>query len=216
MKATISADIIQSTTLPVEELFRLREELECFITSMRKFSPGSWGRIVRGDGVECAISDEHDLLHIVLMLICHVKSLGHRASIANAKGVGKRFLRMGVRMALSVGELRVNSREKGILDGPAIYESGRALEKMGKIKVLEFSSENKNTEGIARALFILCHQLIVHATARQCQVFLLHLQGETKAGIAKILNITEIAVYQHLQAMGADALDEAMACYEAL
>ena len=75
MEATISADIIRSTSLPSEGMIFLQKQLREFADFLNKSFPKCWGRVVRGDGFECAMSDPHDLLRIVLLLKCKIKSM---------------------------------------------------------------------------------------------------------------------------------------------
>ena len=49
MEATISADIIRSTSLPKEGMIVLQERLREFVEFINKTFDGCWGRVVRGD-----------------------------------------------------------------------------------------------------------------------------------------------------------------------
>jgi len=48
MVATISADIVSSTSLNTSELIGLRRRLQELFERIAENSPGFWGRIVRG------------------------------------------------------------------------------------------------------------------------------------------------------------------------
>ena len=58
--------------------------------------------------------------------------------------------------------------------------------------------------------------MIIRATSRQCQVLSYRLLGYEEEDIAKRLGITSIAVYQHLQIVGWEAINAALKCYETL
>ncbi len=51
--ATLSADIVDSTSLSAEDTVKLKESLEGFFPVMQLFCDKAWGRVTRGDSVEC-------------------------------------------------------------------------------------------------------------------------------------------------------------------
>ena len=74
MYATISADIVSSTTLSTGEIIALKKKInEVFATLGNKF-PGFWGRLIKGDYIECLIPNPSDALRIALILKTLIKS----------------------------------------------------------------------------------------------------------------------------------------------
>ena len=73
--ATLSADIVDSTSLLAEDTVKLKESLEGFFPVMKSFCGEAWGRVVRGDSVECVIPEVAQSLRIALLLKCYVKML---------------------------------------------------------------------------------------------------------------------------------------------
>ena len=58
VRATISADIISSTSLSVEELTLLQSEIHGFLDGLSEKSHGNdWGRLFKGDSVEIFLHD---------------------------------------------------------------------------------------------------------------------------------------------------------------
>ena len=55
MIATISADIVRSTSLQTESLIVLRKRLRRLLDDFEEDYPGFWARIVRGDSIECVV-----------------------------------------------------------------------------------------------------------------------------------------------------------------
>ena len=216
MEATISADIIRSTSLPKEGMIVLQERLRDFMDFLNKTFDGCWGRVVRGDGIECAISDAHYLLRIVLLLKCQIKAIRVRFDEINVKGGDKRFFKFGVRMAVAIGRLRMNDKEQAIMDGEAIYNSGRALDQMGSYDLFSISSDYKRTEPIVRSLFLLINHIMKRASARQSQVLFMKLQNMSDVEIAQCMGITRVGVYLHLKSIGWDAISTALRCYETM
>ncbi len=216
MEATISADIIRSTSLPKEGMIILQERLKEFMDFLTNTFHGCWGRVVRGDGIECAISDAHYLLRIVLLLKCQIKAIRVDFDGINIKDVDKRFFKFGVRMAVAIGRLRTNDKAQAIMDGEAIYNSGRALDKMGSYDLFSISSDYKRTEPIVRSLFLLINHIMKRASARQSQVLFMKLQGMSDAEIAERMGISRVGVYLHLKSIGWDAISTTLQCYETM
>lgn len=72
MVATISADIVRSTTMVTEDLFFLRDKLLRLLDAIGDNHPGFWARIVRGDSIECVVPQYSDSLRIGFSAIIHV------------------------------------------------------------------------------------------------------------------------------------------------
>ena len=73
MVATLSADIVRSTSLRTEDLIELRKRLLGFFDKLGEDYPGFWGRIVRGDSIECFIPDYRYALRIAVLVKLFVK-----------------------------------------------------------------------------------------------------------------------------------------------
>ena len=75
LNATISADIVSSTSLSVEELTLLQSEIRHFLDKLAEDSRGDdWGRLFKGDSVEIYLLDPRKALRIALLLKALVKS----------------------------------------------------------------------------------------------------------------------------------------------
>ena len=165
-KATISADIVSSTSLGVEQRLYLEEQLISFLSTMRKKfrQDGFYGRLIKGDYMECAVKRTKNSLRIALLIKAHVKSL----NISNRKDKShlRVFKTYGVRAAIGIGELSVFDPKKGILDGEAIYFSGRAIEGLstyGKERIVIKNSLffKSNREDWDNCFNPMCHLLDV-------------------------------------------------------
>jgi len=217
INATISADIIKSTSLCKEDMVLLQSYLERFVDLLEEAIPGSWGRITRGDNIECVVPEAKLGMQAALMLKCHVKAFRcemtpfRSATVARAK-----FLRYGVRIAIGIGSLRTNDDKRGIIDGRAIYHSGRALDGMSTRMRTNMVIVGRPSEKmrLIQGLLNLSDELLSHATARQCQVILLRMCGLTEIAIAEKLGISQVAVNAHLRRSGWYSIANAMQCYE--
>lgn len=131
VRATISADIVSSTSLSVDELIHIQSEIRHFLDELSKKSQGKdWGRLFKGDSVEIFLFDPHKALRTALLLKTLAKKTFSWGKETNAKR--DLFKKYGVRLAIGVGEMRTIDRKQDILDGEAIYYSGRLLEKQLK------------------------------------------------------------------------------------
>lgn len=218
-QATISADIVSSTALSVEELSLLQSEIRRFLENLSEKSQGkNWGRLFKGDSVEIFLSNPKEALRVALLL----KSLVKKTSVAKTKNDKQElFKRFGIRLAIGIGEMRMADKEHDILDGEAIYYSGRLLEK---------STEEKQT--IKRSMFFACKDpllteqmdvilglldaLLKEATPRQSEILYYKLFGKNEEEIAEILKIKQSAVNQRSNSAGWKAIESAVNYFEKL
>jgi hypothetical protein len=73
MIATISADIVRSTSMKTEDLIALRGSLHWLFLNLEKDYRGFWARIVRGDSIECIVPDYRDVLRLAVLIKLFVK-----------------------------------------------------------------------------------------------------------------------------------------------
>jgi len=208
MYSTISADIVSSTKLDAEDTINMKEVLARFLSSMEVVSPGSWGRIIKGDAVECVLERPHDALRVALMLKCAVKSYV-------PKKKNKDFSRYGVRIAIAIGDLRINDRENGIIDGYAIYASGRTIEdktmvSKGTMQVLTQSASYASLDVVA----FLADSLINKATDKQCAILFQKLMRKSEKSIAESLGKKVPTINAHSQKAAWPAISKALDWFE--
>ena len=74
INATISADIVSSTSLSVEELTLLQSEIRCVLDNLSVNTQGNdWGRLFKGDSVEIFLHNPKQAFRIALILKALVK-----------------------------------------------------------------------------------------------------------------------------------------------
>lgn len=213
MYATISADIVQSTSLEIKEMLFLRSKVQELLNKLEVSFPGFWGRLVRGDSIECVTDKPQDAFRIILILKCYVKSLNIRKS-----GAPKELKRFGIRSVIGLGSMRMVDREHDFMDGEAIYLSGRALDQKATLMkgtLLVEPSESFQNKAL-NAIAALVDALLNRATARQCEVLFHRFFGEREQEIARQLVITQSAVNQHLASAGWTPIEKALDYYETL
>ena len=101
MYATISADVVSSTSLSKEAMIELNERLKKCLSTLELRYQGFWGRIVKGDSIECVMDFPEDAFEAALILKTLVKSF--EPSDVNDS---KRFNRYGLRIAIGIGEMK--------------------------------------------------------------------------------------------------------------
>ena len=202
--ATLSADIVDSTSLSAEDTIKLKESLEDFFPVMRQFCEQAWGRVVRGDSVECVIPDVSQSLRIGLLLKCYVRSL----DLVSASAILKR---KGIRMVIGLGTLRIADQKLGIIDGEAIYNSGRELDAMSASDQVTLSlvSSELHVGGYAALCDVLGY-LVDRATNKQCSVLFYLLMGYSQKMIAQTMGLEPSTVSQHAAALGWGAIQRAL------
>lgn len=220
LRATISADIVSSTALSVEELTLLQSEIRRFLDELsEKSQEKNWGRLFKGDSVEIFLLDPHEALRTALLLKTLVKKTFSWGKETNAKR--ELFRKYGIRLAIGVGEMRTVDKQQDILDGEAIYYSGRLLEKTTKEKViikrsmLFESSDPLMTEELNMMLGML-DVMLRNATSRQNEILYYKLLGKKEKEIASLLNIRQHSVNQQGNSIGWNAIESAVNYFEKL
>lgn len=219
VRATISADIVSSTALSVEELALLQSEIRQFLEKLSEKSQGkNWGRLFKGDSVEIFLSDPHEALRTALLLKTLVKKTFSWGKETNTKR--ELFRKHGVRLAIGVGEMRTADRKQDILDGEAIYYSGRLLEiqlnpSKGKRTML-FGCNNVTLSEPVDVLLGLLDALFKKTTSNQCEIIYYKLLGKQEEEIAKLLNVKQPAVNKQCNAVSWSAIESAVNYFEKL
>ena len=208
-KIVLSADIVAFTSLDEELRNQLIEYLNILIKSLEK-DFGTYGRIIKGDYIEIVVENPVNALTIMLQVKSYIKSFS--LNIENSKNNRlKNFKNYGVRIAMGYGKLDKYDKENGIIDGEAIYYSGRKLNEETKTynkerivikNTLFFISENDALNQNINTILGLIDILINNATAKQCQILYFRLLGLTEQEIAKELDTKQPTVNKQLTSIG--------------
>lgn len=224
LNATISADIVSSTSLSVEELTFLQSEIRHFLEVLSKNSQGSdWGRLFKGDSVEIFLLDPHKALRIALLL----KALVKKAPVSlksNKNAKRSLFRKYGIRLALGVGEMRVADQKNDIMDGEAIYNSGRLLESQQKTtkdkpsikRSLFFGSKDVVLSSQMDVILGLLDAILKEMTIRQSEILYYKLLGANEEEIASKLSIKQSAVNQQSNSFSWSSIESAVNYFEKL
>ena len=222
-RATISADIISSTSLEVEQRLYLEDRLNFFLSVVQKQfrQDGFYGRLIKGDYIECALKRTKNALRIALLIKVYVKSLDISDNDKKNSRLQK-FRTNGVRTAIGIGKLTVFDPKKGILDGEAIYFSGRAIEGMstyGKERItiknsLFFKSNREDWNDCFGPICNLLDVLLSKMTRLQSEIIYYKLLGKTEDEIRGILKKSQSTINQHSTAAGWNAIENTIRYFE--
>ena len=190
--AAISADIVSSTSLCIEETVALKQRIENLFSILKNAFPGFWGRLIKGDYIESLVPSAKDAFRVSLLLKSNIKSF----PIAKSKGKNM-FQTYGVRMAMGIGDMRLIDETQGIMDGEAIYLSGRALSRMGtpnKKGTFLIEPADKQLKPALQTIGMLTDALLNNATKRQSEIIFYH-NGEISVQIFDKEGNAEKAAY---------------------
>lgn len=210
MYASISADIVSSTSLPVQSLIELNEHIKNLLKMLDKHYNGFWGRIVRGDTIECILEQPEYAFEIAIILKSWIKSFK-----PSECGDYSRFSKYGLRLAIGLGEMNIVNRELDMMDGDAIYRSGRSLDKLtGRAKYsMTLSMSQKQLEEPLNIILSLINQLINNATSRRCQTLCERLLSPSTNEAAERMGITVSGMNQTLNELGWGNIEQAIIYY---
>lgn len=212
MIATISADIVDSTALSSQGIMKLREGISSFFNDMEHLVPGSWGRLTRGDFIECVIPDASEALRIALMLKARIKSISYGEFINDDSAL----LTYGARIAIGLGSMRIVDRQNDIMDGEAIYLSGRQIDKKEAYNkgTLYLCTSLPSKYLCLSAVCVLTDALFNKMTSKQANVIYYKLLNMKVDEIASLIGIKQSTVSQHSTQAGWYAVDAALEAFK--
>lgn len=210
MYAAISADIVSSTSLSRESMIKLNERLKDCLSILETRYQGFWGRIVRGDSVECIMTSPEDALEAAIILKTWIKAFAPD----DASNI-KKFNKYGLRIAIGIGEMKTIDRKLDMMDGEAIYRSGRALDKLvGRAKYsFTISTNDSDHEQALQVILTLINQLLNNATSRKCETLYERILASDTSTTARKMGISVSGVNQTLNDIGWSAIEQAIEYY---
>jgi hypothetical protein len=216
--SVISGDIVSSTSLNSEDKKFVEENLKILLTDLKQ-EFNVFGRIIKGDYMECVVPNPKEGLQVALAIKSFVKAIPVEIKkYKNEDNRVKQFKTHGIRLAIGYGELSRYKPEEGVIDGEAIYFSGREIsgettynkERIVIKNTMFFASKNEDLNENLKPLLALLDVLLSKATSRQCEVLYLKLMNNPEDEIAKRLGIGQSAVNQHSTSVGWNAIEEAV------
>lgn len=210
MYASISADIVSSTSLTIQSTIELNDYIKKILEILESQYDGFWGRLVRGDTIECTLSHPEDALEIAILLKSWVKAFKQ-----SEYSESPRFSKYGLRLAIGIGKMNIVNKELDMMDGEAIYRSGRSLDMLkGRSKYsMTISMSQEQYEEPLNIILSLINQLLNNATSRKCRILCERLLLPTSNEVAEKMGITVSGVNQTLNEFGWSNIEQAIKFY---
>jgi hypothetical protein len=226
LSATISADVIASSSLSAGETERLNERISDIFAGINDYQRAAGkevmvSRLVAGDTIECFIPDPNDALRMALILKSGIKSLKLSDPVAWEYTGGRKKLRRlfemyGVRIAVGIGEMDRELIGKGIFKGDAINISGRLIsgqktsnrERVTVKNTLFIGSVNDYHSYIFGPVLSLLDALFNRMTSRQSEIVHMKLLELPEFLISERLGVSQSSVNQHSTAAGWNSIEE--------
>lgn len=210
MYASISADIVSSTSLTIQSMIELNDYIKEIIRILESRYNGFWGRIVRGDTIECVLERPETAFEIAIILKSWVKGFKPSGHVDYP-----RFSKYGLRLAIGIGEMNIVERDLDMMDGDAIYRSGRSLDKLkGRSKYsMTISMSQEEYEEPLNIILSLVNQILNNATSRKCLTLCERILSATSNEAADKMGITVSGVNQTLNELGWSNIKQAIKFY---
>lgn len=216
--SVISGDIVSSTSLNNEDQKFVEEKIKDLLSDLQQ-EFNVYGRVIKGDYLECVVPNPAQGLQVALAIKSFIKAIPvETKQYTKDDNRIKQFKTHGIRLAIGYGELSRYNPDEGIIDGEAIYFSGREIsgettynkERIVIKNTLFFVSKSDDLNKNFQPLLALLDVLLSKATSRQCEVLYLKLMNNQEEEIAKKLGIGQSAVNQHSTSVGWNAIEEAV------
>lgn len=191
MVATISADIVRSTSLQTEDLIDLRSKLRGLLNDFESDYSGFWARIVRGDSIECYVPEYRYALRIAIMIKLFVKI---QAADYDCHELLQKY---GIRFSIGIADIKYADRDEDIIDGPAIYLSGRNLDEISRNNTniaFEIDNAPKSFNNLLESYVALLSNLVDTYSTKQAEVVFYKMQGLKEKEISNLLGIYQSSV----------------------
>lgn len=213
MIATISADIVRSTSLQTEDLLVLRERLKRLLGDFEQSYPGFWARIVRGDSIECVVPEYRYSLRIAILIKLFVKILVDEFECHEL------LRRHGIRFSIGIADISYADKVEDIINGPAIYLSGRNLDEISRrdlFSAFEIEAVPAAFNDCMESYVALLSNLVDSYSAKQAEVVFYKLMGYKEVDISRRLGIYQSAVNMRSTSAQWGLLNTAIKDYEQL
>lgn len=192
MVATISADIVRSTSMSTSDMIILRNSLKALLDDLEKVYPGFWARIVRGDSIECFVPEYRYALRIAILIKLFIKM-----EVAGLE-CHELLQRYGIRFSIGMADIKYADKKEDIINGTAIYISGRNLDELSRkdniYAAFEIDEADESLSQLLDSYVALLSNLVDSYSAKQAEVVFYKLLGFREKEISEKLGIYQSSV----------------------
>lgn len=210
----LSADVVDSTSLDEISIVELNETVEnCFADIYDYLSYDFWGRLVKGDSIECCMKNPNETLRLALLLKCVIKWWADNQECSTT------LQQFGIRFSIGIGKMRIINQQKDIMDGEAIYIAGRNLDKITYsyfTSSFDMNSKYREFSYLIDNNIKLLDEIINSLSAKQSAVVYFKLLKFTETEIAQKLNISQSSVNNRLRLSRWKYIHQTIKLYESL
>lgn len=227
MRAIVCADIISSSLLSEQQLITTQKGMKEYLRMaelwLKAHDCEFWGRVVRGDTLECYLDTPHFALRMALLLKTQIMLLSTQNMESEVvEQRTKQAIKQGVRVSIGVGEMRIANQKMDVLDGEAVYLAGRELDTQhtsGKSRVsikrtLFFSFRETECTEVVTILLECIDVILRKATTNQIEIVFHKLQGKKDREIADIVGKTIPTINQQSTNIGWNVISNILNYYE--
>ena len=197
-----------------EDLIVLRNRLRDLFQDFEKDYPGFWARIVRGDSIECVVPNYNDALRIAILIKLYVKM---RVSEFECSEMLQRY---GIRFSIGVADIKYADKKEDIINGPAIYLSGRNLDEISRrenvMTAFEIGQAPKPLSNLLDSYVAMVSGIVDSYSAKQAEVVFLKLLGFKEIEISERVGISQSSVNTRAANAQWGLLNTAIKDFEAL
>jgi hypothetical protein len=176
--------------------------------------PGFWARIVKGDSIECVVPDYNDALRIAILIKLYVKT---RVSEFECSEMLQRY---GIRFSIGVADIKYADKKEDIINGPAIYLSGRNLDEISRreniMTAFEIGQAPKPLSNLLDSYVAMVSGIVDSYSAKQAEVVFLKLLGFKEIEISERVGISQSSVNTRAANAQWGLLNTAIKDFEAL
>ena len=192
----------------------LRNRLRDLFQDFEEDYPGFWARIVRGDSIECVVPNYNDALRIAILIKLYVKM---RVSGFDCSEMLQRY---GIRFSIGVADIKYADKKEDIINGPAIYLSGRNLDEISRreniMSAFEIEQAPKPLSNLLDSYVAMVSGIVDSYSAKQAEVVFLKLLGFKEIEISERVGISQSSVNTRAANAQWGLLNTAIKDFEAL
>ena len=214
--ATISADVVASTSLHEDDFLRFTRDLREFLKNLESRYGRLWCRLMFGDNIECITDNPANAFEVAILLKLWVKAWTPRYPVK----LRDRFNKYAVRIAIALGSMDWVCRPIDYMRGPAIERSRDLLQEIEHSKTTSYMRFDPGSvlanapQASGMGVIVSLIDIVIRdATKRQCLILFRRIWDGSSQTAASKLGITVSGINNQLKKVGYDIIQQALDLY---